>query len=129
MERLQNSDHCVACDRTSEPPDRRDQHDGGDRSSDRDPPVVTLGESALVMPLLQEDATLRKQVVETGRVAVSRITREHSEWIAEPLTTETVEISCVPIGRKHQVAHAVASPRHATLPTLQREQPVLAAAG
>ena len=62
------------------------------------PPAHCEGE--VVIPLLREEVVVQKGVVETGRVAVARVTREHSELIAEPLTTETVEISRVPIGRQ-----------------------------
>lgn len=64
-------------------------------------------DSEVILPLLREEVAVQKEVVETGRVAVARVTREHSELIAEPLTTETLEISRVPIGRPIETMPAV----------------------
>lgn len=61
----------------------------------------------LVIPLLGEEVAVTKQVVETGRVTVARVTREQPEMIAEPLVAETVEISRVPIGRQVETMPAV----------------------
>lgn len=76
-------------------------------SCDRALPPPALCDSEFVLPLLREEVTVQKEVVETGRVAVARVTREHSELIAEPLTTELVEISRVPIGRQVDTMPAV----------------------
>jgi uncharacterized protein (TIGR02271 family) len=57
-------------------------------------------DSEVVIPLLQEEIAVQKEVVETARVAVARVTREHSELITVPLATEAVEITRVPIGRR-----------------------------
>lgn len=53
----------------------------------------------VVIPLYGEDVEVSKVVVETGRLAITRVTRERSEPIAESLTEETVEIGREPIGR------------------------------
>jgi uncharacterized protein (TIGR02271 family) len=53
-----------------------------------------------VLPLLAEEVAVSKQVVETGRVQVSRVTREREQLIDELLTHETVEIDRTPIGRQ-----------------------------
>jgi uncharacterized protein (TIGR02271 family) len=73
---------------------------GEDQTLDRVLPPPERCDSEVVIPLLGEEVAVTRQVVETGRVAVARVTREHSELIAEPLATETVEISRVPIGRQ-----------------------------
>ena len=52
-----------------------------------------------VIPLLAEEVTVSKQVVETGRVQVSRVTHEREQLIDELLANETVEIDRTPIGR------------------------------
>ena len=52
-----------------------------------------------VLPLLAEEVAVSKQVVETGRVQVARITHEREQLIDELLTHETVEIDRTPIGR------------------------------
>ena len=53
-----------------------------------------------VIPLLAEEVAVSKQVVETGRVQVSRVTHEREQLIDELLTHETVEIDRTPIGRQ-----------------------------
>jgi len=53
-----------------------------------------------VLPLLAEEVAVSKQVVETGRVQVARITLEREQLIDELLTHETVEIDRTPIGRQ-----------------------------
>ena len=53
-----------------------------------------------VLPLLAEEVAVSKQVVETGRVQVARITHEREQLIDELLTHETVEIDRTPIGRQ-----------------------------
>ena len=53
-----------------------------------------------VIPLLAEEVAVAKQVVETGRVQVSRITHEREQLIDELLAHETVEIDRIPIGKQ-----------------------------
>jgi uncharacterized protein (TIGR02271 family) len=53
-----------------------------------------------VIPLLAEEVTVSKQVVETGRVQVSRVTHEREQLIDELLAHQTVEIDRTPIGRQ-----------------------------
>ena len=62
---------------------------------DRDPDKT--GET--VLPLLAEEVAVSKQVVETGRVQVARVTHEREQLIDELLTHETVEIDRTSIGR------------------------------
>lgn len=52
-----------------------------------------------LIPLFGEEVAVSKHVVETGRVAVTRVTREQSVPIVEALAEETVEISREQIGR------------------------------
>ena len=53
-----------------------------------------------VIPLLAEEVAVSKQVVETGRVQVARVTHEREQLIDELLAHETVEINWTPIGRQ-----------------------------
>ena len=53
-----------------------------------------------VMPLLVEEVAVSKQVVETGRVQVARVTHEREQLIDELLAHETVEIDRIPIGQQ-----------------------------
>jgi stress response protein YsnF len=62
-----------------------------DRTSDE------AGES--VLPLVAEEVAVSKQVVETGRVQVARVTRQREQLIDELLAQETAEIERVRIGR------------------------------
>jgi uncharacterized protein (TIGR02271 family) len=56
------------------------------------------GETAI--PLFAEEVAVSKQVVETGRVQVSRVTHEREQLIDELLAQEKVEIDRTPIGRQ-----------------------------
>jgi len=60
-----------------------------------------------VIPLLAEEVAVAKQVVETGRVQVSRVTHEREQLIDELLAHETVEIDRTPIGRQIDAMPAV----------------------
>ena len=60
-----------------------------------------------VIPLLAEEVAVAKQVVETGRVQVSRVTHEQEQLIDELLAHETVEIDRTPIGRQIDAMPAV----------------------
>jgi uncharacterized protein (TIGR02271 family) len=53
-----------------------------------------------VIPLLAEEIAVSKQVVETGRVQVARVTHEREQLIDELLAHATVEIDRIPIGRQ-----------------------------
>ena len=70
---------------------------------DRDPDKT--GET--VLPLLAEELAVSKQIVETGRVQVSRVTHEREQLIDELLAHETVEIDRTPIGRQVEAMPAV----------------------
>ena len=56
------------------------------------------GES--VIPLLAEEIAVSKQVVETGRVQVARVTHEREQLIDELLAHDLAEIDRIPINRK-----------------------------
>jgi len=60
-----------------------------------------------VLPLLAEEIAVSKQVVETGRVQVARVTHEREQLIDELLAHETVEIERTPIGRQVDVMPVV----------------------
>ena len=60
-----------------------------------------------VLPLLAEEIAVSKQVVETGRVQVTRVTHEREQLIDELLAHETVEIDRTPIGRQIDAMPAV----------------------
>ena len=60
-----------------------------------------------VIPLLAEEVAVSKQVVETGRVQVARVTHEREQLIDELLAHETVEIDRTPIGRQVDTMPAI----------------------
>ena len=53
-----------------------------------------------VIPLLAEEIAVSKQVVETGRVQVARVTHEREQLIDELLAHATVEIDRIPVNCK-----------------------------
>jgi uncharacterized protein (TIGR02271 family) len=57
------------------------------------------GDREIVVPLLSEEMSVSKRVVPTGRVQVSRITREREELVDELLTSEHVEIERKPMNK------------------------------
>src|SRR5271165_232769 len=60
-----------------------------------------------VLPLMAEELAVAKQVVETGRVRVARVTRQREQLIDEVLARETAEIERTPIGRQVDAMPAV----------------------
>jgi uncharacterized protein (TIGR02271 family) len=50
--------------------------------------------------LWEEAVSFDRERVETGRVRVRTVTREHEEMVEVPLTQEHVEVERVPIGRE-----------------------------
>lgn len=60
-----------------------------------------------VIPLMQEDVSITKRKVETGRVRVSTKTLEHIDYARADLYQEAVHVERVPIGREVAVAPPV----------------------
>ena len=56
-------------------------------------------ERETVIPLLQEELSVAKRVVETARVRVSRVTHDHQQLVDELLNHERVEVERVPVDR------------------------------
>jgi len=57
------------------------------------------GES-MVLPVIEEQAEIRKEQVETGKVRIETRVTEHTEVIDEPLIQEDVTVERVPIHRR-----------------------------
>ena len=68
-------------------------------------PQDRTGETAL--PLLAEEVAVSKQVVETGRVQIARVTHEREQLIDQLLAHEAVEIDRTRIGRQIDAMPAV----------------------
>jgi uncharacterized protein (TIGR02271 family) len=60
-----------------------------------------------VVPLLAEEIAISKQVIETGRVQVARVTHEREQLIDELLAHQTAEIERVRIGQQVDTMPAV----------------------
>ena len=64
-----------------------------------DSPVQGSSEESGVLRLLAEDATVSRQVLETGRVRVAKVTRTRDHLIDELLAQTRFEVNRVPVGR------------------------------
>lgn len=53
-----------------------------------------------VLRLWEEEVSFDRERIETGRVRVRTVTREHEETVEVPLTQEHVEVERVPIGKE-----------------------------
>ena len=53
----------------------------------------------VIVPLHAEEVSISKEKLETGRVQVSTVTRDHEQLVDELLTNEHVEIERIPIGK------------------------------
>jgi len=60
-----------------------------------------------IIPLAEEEVAVSKQVVETGRVQVARVTHEREQLIDEMLAHETAEVSRVRVGQQVEAMPAV----------------------
>jgi uncharacterized protein (TIGR02271 family) len=52
---------------------------------------------AMVIPVIQEEITIEKRVIETGKVRISKRISEHEELIDVPILQEEVSVERVPI--------------------------------
>lgn len=57
------------------------------------------GERLLVLPVIQEELTVERRQVETGRVKITKRVQEHQEEVDEPIITEQAEIERFPVNR------------------------------
>lgn len=56
-------------------------------------------EEAARIPIIEEELTIGKRTVETGRVRASVVVNEREELVDVPLTTERVEVERIPINQ------------------------------
>jgi uncharacterized protein (TIGR02271 family) len=56
-------------------------------------------EDAVRIPVIEEELTIGKRTVETGRVRASVVVNERDEMVDVPLTTERVEVERIPINQ------------------------------
>jgi len=57
--------------------------------------------------LLAEELSVERRVIETGRVRVATVTREHEEFVDEPVLHTHVEVQHVPVNRPVETMPAV----------------------
>jgi uncharacterized protein (TIGR02271 family) len=61
--------------------------------------IVQTSDEKIVVPVIEEQAIISKQVVQTGKVRISKRVSQHEELIDEPLLREEVTIERVPINQ------------------------------
>ena len=61
----------------------------------------------ILVPLSEEQASIAKRRIVTGRVQVSRVTCEHEQLLDETLAREQVEVERTPIGKVVEVPPSV----------------------
>ena len=64
---------------------------------ERAPPERTVSEEAV--PLSEEILSVGKRTVETGRLRIATVVHEREEIVEQDLSSETVEVLRVPVGR------------------------------
>jgi uncharacterized protein (TIGR02271 family) len=70
-------------------------------------PKTATTERETVIPLLEEQLSVDKRVVETARVKVSRVTHEHEQLVDELLRHEKVEVERIPVDRPIEVMPSI----------------------
>lgn len=84
-----------------------------------------INNSPLVIPIVEEQAFFNKQVVETGKVRISKQVSEHEELIDVPLLHEEVSIERVPVNRYVDKAPAVRHEGDVMIISVVQEQLVM----
>lgn len=85
---------------------------------------TTRGQS-LVVPVMVEELDVQKHQIETGRVRISKVVREHEELVDEPLFRDEVIIERVPINRLVEEAIPLRSEGDTIIVSLLEEVPVV----
>ena len=80
-------------------PDERDAQ-GANRPEPAKPAPAEEARDPNVVRLLEEELSVGRERVETGRVRVKVVTREHEELVDVPLTQERVEVERVAIDKE-----------------------------
>lgn len=80
---------------------------------------------AAVIPVIQEQATVRKRIVETGRVKISKSVREYEEVVDIPHVYEKVEIERVPVNKFVEIAPKVRNEGETTIIPVLEERFVM----
>jgi uncharacterized protein (TIGR02271 family) len=78
-----------------------------------------------VIPVIQEQATIKKRVVDTGKVRISKRVREYEEMIDVPHFQEEVKVDRVPVEQFVDSAPAVRTEGDVTIIPVLEERYVL----
>jgi uncharacterized protein (TIGR02271 family) len=73
------------------------------------PQTPQTDNAAIVVPVIQEQVTFDKKIVETGKVRISKRVSQHEELIDVPFVREQVSVERVPV---NQVVDAPPQVRH-----------------
>jgi uncharacterized protein (TIGR02271 family) len=84
-----------------------------------------VGGQSLVVPVMVEELDVQRRKVETGRVRINKVVREHEELVDEPLLREEVIIERVPINRFVEEAIPLRSEGDTVIVSLLEEVPVV----
>lgn len=82
-------------------------------------------EQEIVIPLVEERATITKRTVETGRVRIDVRVHEHPEMLLETLKHESFSVEHVPIGRQVETTPAVREEGDVTVYPVMEERLVV----
>jgi len=85
----------------------------------------SAAEKSGVLRLLAEDATVSRQVLETGRVRVAKVTHTRDHLVDELLTHTRFEVNRVPIGRLIDAMPAIKEDGDLTIVPIVEETVVL----
>jgi uncharacterized protein (TIGR02271 family) len=84
-----------------------------------------VGGKSMVVPVMAEELDVQKRKVETGRVRINKVVREHEELVDEPLLREEVIVERVPINRFVEEAIPLRSEGDTIIISLLEEVPVV----
>ena len=83
------------------------------------------GAKPAVIPVIQEQATVKKRVVETGKVRISKRVREYEEMVDVPHFQEEVKVERVPVDQLVEEAPGVRTEGDVTIVPVLEERYVL----
>ncbi|HSU24770.1 MAG TPA: YsnF/AvaK domain-containing protein [Pyrinomonadaceae bacterium] len=83
------------------------------------------GSRTAVIPVIQEQATAYKRVVETGKVRISKHVREYEELVDIPHFQEEVKVERVPVNQFVETAPSVRTEGDVTIIPILEEKYVL----
>src|SRR5215203_6074462 len=78
-----------------------------------------------VIPVIQEQATVRKRVVETGKVKIAKHVREYEEIVDIPHVHEEVKVERMPVGQFVETAPKVRTEGETTIIPVLEERYVV----